>query len=29
MPLQQQFWGDTFGMLTHKYVVHRMVNITG
>src|SRR5579871_3941810 len=29
MPLARQFWGDTFGMLTDKYGVHWMVNITG
>jgi PhnB protein len=28
MPLAQQFWGDTFGMLTDKFGVHWMVNIT-
>jgi PhnB protein len=28
MPLAKQFWGDTFGMLTDKYGVHWMVNIT-
>lgn len=28
MPLQKQFWGDTFGMLTDRYGVHWMVNIT-
>jgi PhnB protein len=29
MPLAKQFWGDTFGMLTDKFDVHWMVNITG
>ena len=29
MPLAKQFWGDTFGMLTDRYGVHWMVNITG
>jgi PhnB protein len=29
MPLGKQFWGDTFGMLTDKYGMHWMVNITG
>jgi PhnB protein len=29
MPLAKQFWGDTFGMLTDKYGMHWMVNITG
>jgi len=28
MPLSKQFWGDTFGMLTDKYGMHWMVNIT-
>ncbi len=28
MPLAKQFWGDTFGMLTDKYGIHWMVNIT-
>lgn len=28
MPLQKQFWGDTFGMLTDKFGVHWMVNIS-
>lgn len=27
MPLQKQFWGDTYGQLTDKYGVHWMVNI--
>jgi PhnB protein len=27
MPLEKQFWGDTFGMLTDKFGVHWMVNI--
>jgi PhnB protein len=29
MPLAKQFWGDTFGMVTDKFGVHWMVNITG
>ncbi len=28
MPLAKQFWGDTFGMVTDKFGVHWMVNIT-
>lgn len=28
MPLDRQFWGDTFGMLTDKYGIDWMVNIT-
>ena len=28
MPLASQFWGDTFGMVTDKFGVHWMVNIT-
>lgn len=28
MPLAKQFWGDTFGMLTDKYGVHWMVNVS-
>lgn len=28
MPLAPQFWGDTFGMLTDKFGVHWMVNIS-
>lgn len=28
MPLAKQFWGDTFGMLTDKFGVDWMVNIT-
>ena len=28
MPLEKQFWGDTFGMITDKFGVHWMVNIT-
>jgi PhnB protein len=27
MPLNQQFWGDTFGMLTDKFGIKWMVNI--
>lgn len=29
MPLEQAPWGDTFGMLTDKFGVSWMVNITG
>lgn len=28
MPLQKQFWGDTFGMVTDKFGIHWMVNIS-
>jgi PhnB protein len=28
MPLQKQFWGDTFGQVTDKYGIDWMVNIT-
>ena len=28
MPLAKQFWGDTFGMVTDKFGIHWMVNIT-
>lgn len=28
MPLQKQFWGDTFGMFTDKFGIHWMVNIS-
>jgi PhnB protein len=28
MPLGKQFWGDTFGMLTDKFGMHWMVNIS-
>jgi PhnB protein len=28
MPLAKQFWGDTFGMLTDKFGVHWMANIS-
>lgn len=28
MPLAKQFWGDTFGMVTDKFGVDWMVNIT-
>ena len=28
MPLAKQFWGDVFGMLTDKFGVHWMVNIS-
>lgn len=28
MPLAKQFWGDTFGMVTDKYGIDWMVNIT-
>jgi PhnB protein len=27
MPLEKQFWGDTFGMLTDKYGIEWMVNV--
>jgi len=27
MPLQKQFWGDTFGMLTDKFGIDWMMNI--
>jgi PhnB protein len=27
MPLQKQFWGDTFGQVTDKYGIEWMVNI--
>ncbi|QPC47867.1 VOC family protein [Mangrovibacillus cuniculi] len=28
MPLEKQFWGDTFGSLTDKFGIHWMVNVT-
>jgi PhnB protein len=28
MPLANQFWGDTYGMVTDRFGVHWMVNIT-
>lgn len=28
MPLAKQYWGDTFGMLTDKFGIHWMVNIS-
>jgi len=28
MPLAKQFWGDIFGMLTDKFGIHWMVNIS-
>ena len=28
MPLAKQFWGDTFGMLTDRFGIHWMVNIS-
>ena len=28
LALQKQFWGDTFGMLTDKYGIHWMINIS-
>jgi PhnB protein len=28
LPLEKQFWGDKFGMLTDKFGVHWMVNIS-
>jgi len=27
MPLAEQFWGDTFGMLTDRFGIHWMVNV--
>lgn len=27
MPLEEQFWGDTFGMCTDKFGIHWMVNV--
>jgi PhnB protein len=27
MPMEAQFWGDTFGMLTDRFGVHWMVNV--
>jgi PhnB protein len=27
MPLEKQFWGDTFGMLTDKYGIEWMINV--
>lgn len=27
MPLEKQFWGDTFGMLTDQFGMHWMINI--
>lgn len=27
MPLEKQFWGDVFGMLTDKFGMHWMINI--
>ncbi len=29
MPLEKAPWGDTFGMLTDKFGIHWMVNISG
>lgn len=29
VPLEKQFWGDTFGMLTDAFGIHWMVNIAG
>lgn len=29
IPLEKQFWGDTFGMLTDRFNVSWMVNMTG
>lgn len=29
MPLEKAPWGDTFGMLTDKFGINWMVNITG
>jgi PhnB protein len=28
MPLEKQFWGDTFGMVTDRFGIHWMVNIS-
>jgi PhnB protein len=28
MPLEKQFWGDVFGMLTDKFGIHWMFNIS-
>lgn len=28
MPLEKQFWGDVFGMITDKFGVHWMINIS-
>jgi PhnB protein len=28
MKMEKQFWGDTFGMLTDKFGVHWMINIS-
>ena len=28
MPLAEQFWGDTFGMLTDRFGIHWMVNVS-
>ncbi len=28
MPLAKQFWGDTFGMVTDRFGIHWMVNIS-
>lgn len=28
MPLEKQVWGDSFGMLTDKYGIHWMINIS-
>src|SRR5882672_12806598 len=28
MPLAKQFWGDTYGMMTDKFGIHWMVNIS-
>lgn len=28
MPLEKQFWGDTFGTFTDRYGIHWMVNIS-
>lgn len=29
MPLEQQMWGDTYGMVTDRFGVSWMVNIAG
>jgi len=28
MPLAEQFWGDTFGMLVDRFGIHWMVNVS-
>ncbi|HSX19129.1 MAG TPA: VOC family protein [Candidatus Saccharimonadales bacterium] len=29
MPLEKQFWGDTFGMLIDKFGIQWMINVSG